>query len=230
MAKRQTYIVRGEVFRTKSELQERVKRILWSYKDGQTLATDDFEFMLDLLQNHPRAETKKVAGVAYMLVKKNPIYHGTRSFYLVRHDGTETDFSYIECITPTPKRKKVKMACRVLVEPYTIEFKRRFFDERGGAAICELTREEIHFIGSHVDHVPPKTFDALFAQFICYYDIDIEAVEFKDECVDNKIQDELADENLSTLWVKWHNEHAELRVVSKRANLSHVKTLNKPNA
>ena len=223
MAKRQTYLVHGEVFRTKSELQERIKRILWRYEDRQTLATDDFEFMLDLLQHHPRAETKMGVGVAHMLVKKNPIYHGTRSFYLVRLDGTETDFSYLECITPTSKRKKVKMACRALVEPYTMEFKQRFFDERGGVAICELTGEKIYFIGSHVDHIPPKTFDALFAQFIDYYGIDIEAIDLKDEFVDNKIQNELADENLSTLWVKWHNEHAELRVVSKCANLSRVK-------
>jgi hypothetical protein len=220
---RKTYIVSGEYFKTKGELQERVKGILWTYLEGQSLPDNDFEFMLDLLSNHPRADIKIGCGVARIFTKKNPIYTHTRAFYLERTDGSQTDFSYIECITPASKRKKFFRACRALLEPSMMTFKQRFFDERGGVATCEFTGQPIQFIGSHVDHVPPKTFDTLLNEFIELYQIDPETITLKDELLDNKYQDELADEALAELWVNWHNERASLRVVSRLANLSHVK-------
>lgn len=219
---RQSFVVNGEFFKTKGDLQNRVRRILWTYLEGQDLPIDDFEFMLDLLTNHPRADIKIGPGVARIFVKQNPVYK-TRGFYAERVDGTQTDFSYLECISPASKRKKVFMALRVLIEPFTMEFKQRFFDAVGGAATCDFTGEEIHFIGSHVDHVPPNTFDVLANGFIDHYNINLAQVELKDELADNRIQNELADEWLATLWVQWHNERAKLRVISKRANLSLVK-------
>lgn len=136
---KKTYIVNGEYFKTKAELKDRVKSILWTYLEGQDLAQDDFEFVLDLLSNHPRSDIKIGAGVLRIFVKQNPVYTHTRSFYLERVDGSQTDFSYIECISPASRRKKFFMACRVLIEPFMMDFKQRFFDEHGGVATCEFT-------------------------------------------------------------------------------------------
>lgn len=217
------FIIDGQPFGTKLELQNKVRSILWGYLDGQSLELADFDFILDLLRNHPTAHTKIGNGVSRIYTRQNPIYKNTRSFYLERIDGSETDFSYLECISPTTKRKKVFMAFRVLIEPDMIAFKQKFFDNNGGEAICEFTNQKIRFIGSHVDHIPPNTFDAIFNGFANYYGLNIEAVELKDELADNKIQNELADAQLANEWIKWHRERAKLRVVSRLANLSHVK-------
>lgn len=220
---RQSFVVNGQLFKTKGELQNRVRGILWTYLEGQDLPIDDFEFMLDLFTNHPRADIKIGPGVKRIFVKQNPIYTNTRGFYLERVDGSQTDISYIECISPASKRKKFFMACRVLVEPFMMEFKQRFFDAVGGVATCDFTGQEIRFIGSHVDHVPPNTFDTLVNGFIDHYNINLAQVELKDELADNRIQNELADEWLAELWVQWHNQRAKLRVVSRLANLSLIK-------
>ena len=128
MAKRQIYQVAGETFPTKKALTERVRGIVAAYPDGAELSPAELGFMVDLLENHPQAETKIGAGVERITVIRNPIYTHTRGFYLYRVDGSGTDFSWVECLTPTPYAKKVRAALRVAIEPDTMEYKRRFFD------------------------------------------------------------------------------------------------------
>jgi hypothetical protein len=176
--------------------------------------------MLGLLQNHPDAEQKIGTGVDCIFVKRNPFY-GTRGFYIRRNDGTETDFSFRECISPSSHVQKVRLAFRVAVEPLTMRFKSDFFDANGGKAFCEFTGEEITFLGSHTDHVPPLTFKVLLDQFVKEQGILIEDVRLK-KTVDNSIRNELEDEHLISVWIKWHATHAKLRVISKKANLEIV--------
>jgi len=96
------YIVNGEHFWTKRQLTERVRRILHSYKPYQKLKRKDFKFMLSLLQNHERANEKVGCGVKAIEVRVNTKYGATNySFWIIRTDGSETDFSYQKCITPT---------------------------------------------------------------------------------------------------------------------------------
>lgn len=223
MAKRKSYSVNGEVFITKGELEDRVRSIVNRYPDNQSLDWVDLAFMVDLLSNHPQANIKVGCGIASIYVQRNPIYKKNRGFVLVRTDGTETDFSWLECIKPTPHRKKVISACRALIESYTMEFKQQYFDERGGVSTCPFTGETIRFTGSHVDHAPPMTFEVIFDNFIKGEGFDIDLVELRDEFADNKYQDELADDALAAVWIEYHNKHAQLRVISAKANLSHVK-------
>lgn len=223
MAKRRTYNVNGELFKTKKALQNRVRLILWSYSDGEYLTFNDLEFMTDLLSNHPQADIKIGSGVAGMQVRQNPVYTQTQGFWIIRTDGTDTDFSYIECLTPTPKPKKVLRALRVAVEPDTQAFKQRFFDQHNGIAPCPITCETMTYTNCHVDHAPPNTFDVLAQRFLEEEGIDPNDVELLDEYADNRLQDELADQDLKRKWIDYHGEHAQLRVISRRANLSDVR-------
>lgn len=223
MGKRQSFVVNGELFETKKALEERVQAIVASYKDNEQLNMFDFEFVLDLLGNHPHADVKIGGGVALMQVKRNPVYPSTRGFYLTRQDGSGTDFSWRKCLTPPPKTKKVRAAFRALIEPDTMHFKQEFFDNQFGVATCEITGEEIRYIGSHVDHRPPNTFDKIFADFLAEFDIDLEGVELKGEMRDNKYQDELADKSLADMWLAYHRHRADLRVISSAANLRQPK-------
>jgi hypothetical protein len=225
MTKRQTLAVNGETFKTKSELEKRVQGIIASYPDRQILNPIDFDFMHDLLGNHPQSDIKLGCGVAAFYIQRNPVYPSNRNFMIVRRDDSETDFSWRECLRPTPHCKKVQRACRVLVEPYTMEFKQAFFEEQGGQAICPLTGQTIRFIGSHVDHIAPKTFERLFDAFLLQYSLDVNQIALKNELEDNKYVDELEDYNLAELWIDFHNQNAELRVISALGNLSHAKVM-----
>ena len=220
MAKRQSYVVMGETFQTKSTLEERIRNILHCYRDGQSLSQADFSFMLEVLRWHPDYELKKGVGIKSIITKTNPFYRNTRCFWIIRQDGSDTDFSYLECLKGTPHEHKFINACRVAVEPYTQKFKREFFENLNGEqAICPLTGEPLFFIGSHVDHQAPRTFQQLVKEFVSHYNIDISQVEINTSAVDNTFQDTFADEKTEKLWVDYHNTHAELRIISRNANL-----------
>jgi hypothetical protein len=98
-------------------------------------------------------------------------------------------------------------------------FKQQFFDKQT-EPVCELTHEPIAFVGSHVDHIPPFTFEQLVKDFCEEYEIDLKAVPIRNDKGDNKYVDLLDDDRIAALWVEYHKRHAVLRVVSQRGNLS----------
>ncbi|HII53671.1 TPA: DCL family protein, partial [Candidatus Micrarchaeota archaeon] len=52
---RRTYEILGISFKTKQELKNRIREILYWYDIGETLNKVDFEFMLELVRKyHPR--------------------------------------------------------------------------------------------------------------------------------------------------------------------------------
>lgn len=218
---RQTYTVNKQRFHRKSDLCNYIRSIVAKYQNDRPIDKTDFDFVFDLLRNHPNAEAKIGAGVASIVVRRNPIYPATRGFYLYRIDGSSTDFSWVECVSPSPKRKKVLAALRFAVESQTIAFKRAFFDNGGGH--CELTGEPITFVGSHVDHVPPLTFDRLVDQFCCEYGLNLEALPLRDEFADNRYIDVLDDDVVTFRFAEYHRQFANLRVLSRLGNLSYAK-------
>lgn len=223
MPKREPITIAGRTFNTKSELRDYIRSIVASYENEDPLDGPDTTFVEALiLYGHPQAETKIGPGIDYVIVRRNPVYTSTRGFHLFRVDGTDTDVSWTECLKPTPHYKKVIRALRVLVEPQTMAFKQRFFDENGSVP-CPLTGEWITFLSSHVDHVPPLTFDVLVDRFCREFAVDLNAVLLRNELADNVYVDELGDDELAERWVRFHDEHAVLRVVSRLANLSHSK-------
>ncbi len=224
MSKRQNFVIAGKTFPTKIELQEFIKGILYQYQDGQHLSDSDFEFMLEVLKHHPDFKIKNGVGIKAIFVKQNPVYKSTRCFWILRQDDSETDFSYLECLKATSHEKKFINACRSAIEPYTQEFKRNFFDGlKGEIYHCPYTNEPLSFLGSHVDHKKPKTFQQIVNNFLKEYAIDVNQVKIKGSEIDNEYQDTFEDEEIKRLWVAYHNLHAELRIISAKANLSLIK-------
>ena len=225
MSKRKSYVIAGENFPTQSALRERIQEILYRYQVGQQLLKNDFLFMLEVLKNHPDYELKNGTGIKAIFVRQNPVYKQTRGFWLVRLDGKETDFSYLECLKGTSHEKKFINACRVAVEPYTQEYKRKFFNGLNGEIYtCPYTNEPLNFIGSHVDHKAPDTFQHLVKDFVKENVIDISHVQIISAAGDNLLQDTFKDKKLEQAWIDFHNSRAKLQIISKEANLSFTKT------
>ncbi len=221
-----TYIVNGERFATKKSLQNRIRGILYGYRDGDTISSADLDFMSDLLTFHQRYEQKCGVGIWYMTVRKNPVY-GTMGFWLTRLDGSETDFSFMECLMPTGQRKKFERACRAAVAPDVVIFRHRFFENSSNQR-CPYTGEEISERMCHIHHRPPWTFQALVCGFIDDMGIDIDRVHILGEGIDGMVQDRFADCDLEQSWIRYHNDRATLEVVSRRANLSDLKKQKSP--
>ena len=218
------FFIHGKYFPTKAVLQNKIRTIRDSYADGESLSNDDFEFMSEVLEGHPEYKTKVGGGLKSMFVSTNPLYRNTRCFWLVRIDGSSTDFSFVECLTPTLHKKKFFRALRTAIEPITMEFKKQFFAKRTEPYYCPYTGEELHEIGSHVDHKAPNTFQELVEKFIREYAIDVDCIQIGGDVEDNTYQNTLVDDGLRQKWIDFHNAHAELQIISRTANLSITRT------
>jgi len=91
------------VFETKKSAQEHFKAILNTpQRLPHRLAPTEAADLLSLLQYHPRAADKIGSGVLAFDVDMAPRIPGanvpTRCFWVVRVDGSRTDFSYIKCL------------------------------------------------------------------------------------------------------------------------------------
>ena len=183
----------------------------------------DTAFLRSLLDMHPEADQKIGCGVSAFSVEDNPLYPGPRARGLRLHriDGTSTDFSFWECIRPTPHIKKVYRAFRAAVEPDTMAFKQRYFDALPwGVGVCPDTGEPISYTHCHVDHKAPNTFDVLAARFIDGEKLDVNEIQVYGAGIDDTYQDRLVDLELEQRWRDFHASNAVLEVVSVTSNLS----------
>lgn len=211
------YSVNGQDFRTQQELTTYVRAILNRYPLGQSVDLFDYPFMLDLLRRHPDAEQKIGSGASAIYVGETPPYR-TRCFFLIREDGSETDFSYLECIRATPHANKVRLALRAAIEPQILAYKQVAFAAAGWVN-CPDTGARLVLATAHVDHRAPLTFERLIEMFLAHEGLDFDAIEVIPSA-DLTYHDELVDPALRARWVQFHQEHARLEIVSATANLS----------
>ena len=217
------YIVNGEYFEKKDDVKKRASSILNSYEIGAFLSGNDLDFVLALLDNHPESTSKKGEGVkSIKIVPHEEFGKKNKSFAIVRVDGTETDFSFMKCITPPTPLGVFKQTCRRTIEFQIVSFKKKYFkdnEDSNGFIVCPITNELVNFENAHVDHQPPKTFDRLVEAFVQQFQIDISQVEIGG-VADGDVVRYFVDKKLSVEWQEFHRRNADLRVVSEYANLS----------
>ncbi|CNK45878.1 DUF3223 domain-containing protein [Yersinia enterocolitica] len=93
-----TYIVNGEIFRTKKDVTDKCKSIKNKTKEGDFVEAEDHDFLINLFQLHDGWEDKSKAGVKHITTGKSD--HGTTCFYLVPISGEkQIDISYPYIIT-----------------------------------------------------------------------------------------------------------------------------------
>jgi hypothetical protein len=202
-------------FATKKQIGEAVYQVLHAGDLGRKLAGDEHELVRALLDRHPTAEQKIGCGVVALYVRKGS--HGTRCFWLRRSDGTETDFSYRECLTPTTHRTKVMAAMRHAVADQIIDFKRRAFCTSVKVP-CAVSGQLLGPDDCDVDHHEP-TFREIVDAFFGATGWSAETVHVMPS-VDGRLGDVLADANLAEIWKGFHFSRARFRIVEKKINRS----------
>lgn len=98
------------------------------------------------------------SGIKYFETRENYTYGGkTVGFWVVRNDGTETDFSFITAVAGFGKKEGQQFysACREAVYEEMKAAKERFFDrygDRSGCVLCEVTNSPISIKEARLDY------------------------------------------------------------------------------
>jgi hypothetical protein len=201
----------------KTKAQARCRAIVAATADGHAVTgAEDVEFLLWLLDRHPSAADKIGQGVTGFTVQT--VEMGTRAFILHRVDGTSTDFSYYKCITAPDNIALVRKAMRRAVADQVIEFKQ--VSANVAPLVCAITGEPLSWESAHVDHASP-VFIALADEWSSrlggYSSIDLSSA------VDGQIGRTLTIADAES-WSVFHRANAHLRIVSRLANLSLLRT------
>lgn len=161
-------------FRTKGEAEAAIREVADSADIGNPVIGEAKELILGLLERHPEAARKIGAGVSQVVVRFNA--YKKRGFYLLRVDGSETDFSWTKCLSPPRPIDRVRTALRSCIADQKLEARDRHF-AAGANACCELTGLAITPASCHVHHENP-TFAELVDAFLGARGISSEAVAF----------------------------------------------------
>jgi hypothetical protein len=213
----------GELkFATKTAAKEHFRAILYRHPLNEPISEPDATELRWLIERHPESRQKVGCGISHFLVRQNPLFPN-KGFFVVRIDGTETDFSYPKCIDGPPSPMlEAKQALRAAVREYTEEFKHREFAGRADAAgriQCATTGQWIAFGEAHVDHAPPWLFEVIAVSFIKARGINV-ANGFVTPPADNQYEPRVVDPELAQQFWQYHRELADLRIVAAQDNLA----------
>lgn len=201
---------------TKKAITEKCREILYRYDEFEFLSGEDKEFMLSLLEKHPYYKQKKGSGIEGIFVKKNPPYY-TKSFWIKRVNGSQTDFSFRDCIASKKRRDELdfKTAMRAAIINDIEEIKTSIF--KNGNKICPLCGKNLTLKDSHLDHI--KKLREIQSEFIAQNEItDFEKLITKDW--DGVVGVRIVDEAVRNSWIKYHKENATFRLLCPDCNRS----------
>jgi hypothetical protein len=208
-------------FPTKKETKDFIRAIVARYEDGVRLALEDEAFMRDLLTLHPHSEEKMGGGISHFTIGPDQEWGTTRNFIVHRMNGSFTDFSFHHCVDGTNHRQDRSSALRSAVADQVVNFKALAFSGTS-VPVCVYLNKLLSESDSHVDHESPQTFHSLANAWLASIGRTVDSLELVDNA-DNQWIRTLRDPEMIRSWQKYHAANVRLRMISKRANLSHAK-------
>lgn len=210
--------VGGKVFTSKSKLTNYCKYVLNSGVD--LLEGDYLEVLKGVLELHEDYDSKVGKGDFKIGIRSCPVNPRNKQFYILRADGTDTDFSYVKCINKPSKDTQMKKALRNLVIDQVREYKDEYFKKNKdskGYVICPVTKLKINKKSSHLDHYELQ-FNEIVKLWLEKENIDIKNITLvKSEVIDYDMI--IEEEEIKESFYKFHKEHASYRVVLDKVNL-----------
>lgn len=205
-------------FSSKKNALEFYRTILNSYDKNEKLNSSDFDNVYALLETHPRKNEKIGCGIDYFRV--GLAKYNTKSFELVRTDGTAEFFSFTKRINkPRSNFSKFTEACRKSIQTDLRNVKQKYFTDKSqkGKVRCQETSELLAYEELNTDHRQPNTFSVIVDRFIEVKGLNINEVKYLRVSGE---PNELADKILEKEFREYHKEKANLRIVKKELNLS----------
>lgn len=232
MAKQRIALSNGRIFPTKTATRDHFRAILHAYADGSEIIDpahhDDLAALLERYDNTVTAEPNSKIGsgiVRFERRRNTGAGYSTAGFWVVRTDGSDTDFSFYTAIDGRPKRRAQEFAdaCRGAVAADLIEAKRRHFKVHGdaeGRVVCEVTGNLITADEAHLDHAYPA-FGHMVVMFRAtqgwHEDIPDGVLS---QPQDRQTTTHFADSAIAARFKAFHHNAALLRVIERGANLA----------
>lgn len=176
----------------------------------------EFDYIYSILESHPESKQKIGCGVKNIWIKKT-IYKNN-GFFIERTDGTSTDFSYYRCLYGNNRKLNIQSAFRSAIRQQIYDFKINAF-KNNPILFCPITEKEVSLKNCHVDHEEP-TFKELLENFVEVKDIDLNKLEIGGINKDNSMNNFIVDYKIRRDWEEYHKRNAQLRITSKKGNLS----------
>ena len=224
------------------EGDEHCKAILDRSEIGQPIMDPkDHKYLLALIKGHNEVlvehgvPTKIPAPICYFEKRWNrSIGWSTLGFWLKCINGFETDFSYKKAI-----RRKVDSpdlnfykACREAIALDALEAKKESFKRHcnsDGEVQCEITGRWLKFEDAHLDHAGPFFFRiivSMFRESMGWFDKFPEDLLTESGPGDFVVR--FLDPQVRDGFRAIHQRHADLRLISKRANLAQASLARRP--
>jgi len=208
----------GFAFDTQKEARVFIRAILSTETWGNPLEGQTLEFVLSLLDRHPRASDKIGSGVKHVTVDSDG--NGDRCFYVHRTDGTKCHFSYQKSLAGKDNiRSMVLGALSRAVDEQIRAF--RDSELARGPQTCPYTKEAITKDNYHVDH-PDPTFFELHTRWFKETGHTPADIKISDGS-ENEIGRQMTDPGQKKSWQAFHQVNARLRLLSPLGNLSGAK-------
>ena len=206
-------VICGNTFLTRDDLQAECRRLLM--KIGRIQDLTDEAFMHGLLTRHPSAIEKIGCGINYYEIRENP-FGRARGFWLVRHDGSETSFSYRVCLNGkrVDRTGQLLKACRDAVAPICHQYKLAYFHGEE-YAICEESGTEISWREAVVDHAGDWPFRRIADEWMTLLGDKYWCLPIVEPSAGIK---QFEDESVSQQFAAFHNERAQLRIIHRDIN------------
>ena len=201
-------------FRSQKAAEDYFRDMLHRYGDGDEVNEEDHRLLYELLQRHPEAEVKiGISGVRSFYRARTDMYKSC--FFVMRKDGSTTDFSLRSCITGQPPSLKQEFyeACMQAVSAELMERKRTLFREAGGTLWCSKTGECVTLTDSEYRHTAPK-FREIVNSFVEARGIEVGAVGLSVGS-DMQYVTTFTDAKLEEDFKTFHSEHAQLAIFKK---------------
>ncbi|MEG4291499.1 DCL family protein [Microcoleus sp. C2C3] len=219
---RQPIVLNGIEFKSQKDAIEHFKNMLDRYRNGQTIAGDDRDMLLALLERHPQADKKIGCGVKRLYKDRTDM--PTSCFWIERTDCSRTDFSYLSAISAKEKSlyQEFLEACRAAVQDDLWVTKEKYFEDFADSdkrVECDITGDKIAIYESHLDHKKPMTFQVIVENFIGANDIEIKP-EMLLMSQDAQFQTTMIDQELKDKFRRYHYKMAKLRIIKAEQNLS----------
>lgn len=194
-------------FKTKAAALLSIRDTIRRCQGRGPLVGADADLAFGLLSLHSSVQVKAGTGIAHIYVAPGPSF-GHNCFWVKRVDGTCTDFSFHECLTPSSGLKKLTNAARQAVAGQQIAWLRA-----NPANVCGHAGE------SHADH-HPTGFKQIFTAWLGAQP----ATPALSPTADASCEERFSDPAIAADWQAYHQQHATLRTLCKTCNLRKPRT------
>lgn len=216
----------GKNFKTKTTLTNYCKFVLNNAEIDTILRGEWEEVMKDVLRMHEDFLGKTLGKPFEIGVRQCPVNWRNRQFYILRQDGSDTDFSYRIAISSKGKLSHLKATLRDAINSQTIDYKTKYFEDnadRQGYVKCPETGLKIKKKDCHIDHFPTQ-FDEIIKGWAELNNISSEEVVLVPP-PDNGTVWFMQDEELLQSFKDYHEAVATYRIVLNKVNLQRKKSV-----